>query len=85
MELEEIVVSAPGAKSASKPAKPVTVLSGDEMRTKAGTTIGDTLKNEPCVTSQSFGPGGGTPVIRGQSGPRVRVMQNSLGIMMFRH
>ncbi|MFZ2406290.1 MAG: TonB-dependent receptor, partial [Methylobacter sp.] len=79
MELEEIVVSAPQSKSASKSAKPVTVLSGDEMRTKLGTTIGDTLKNEPGITSQSFGPGVGTPVIRGQSGPRVRVMQNSLG------
>ncbi len=49
------------------------------MRTKIGQTIGDTLKNEPGITSQSFGPGVGTPVIRGQSGPRVRVMQNSLG------
>ena len=49
------------------------------MRTKIGQTLGDTLKNEPGITSQSFGPGVGTPVIRGQSGPRVRVMQNSLG------
>lgn len=79
VELEEMVVSTPLAKSASKSARPLTVLSGAELRTKVGTTIGDTLKNEPGVTSQSFGAGVGTPVIRGQSGPRVRVMQNSLG------
>jgi iron complex outermembrane receptor protein len=44
-----------------------------------GSTIGDTLKNELGVTSQSFGAGVGSPVIRGQSGPRVQVLQNSMG------
>jgi iron complex outermembrane receptor protein len=78
LELDQMVVSTPASKAEPKFAKPVTVLSGDEMRSKVGTTIGDTLKNEPGITSQSFGPGVGTPVIRGQSGPRVRVMQNSL-------
>jgi iron complex outermembrane recepter protein len=78
--LDDVVITSTGLKqSASKSAHPVTVLSGDELRTKTGQTIGDTLKNEPGITSQSFGPGVGTPVIRGQSGPRVRVMQNSLG------
>ncbi|MFZ2171648.1 MAG: TonB-dependent receptor, partial [Methylococcaceae bacterium] len=80
LKLDDIVVISSGIKHAtSKSARPVTVLSGDELQTKVGQTIGDTLKNELGITSQSFGPGIGTPVIRGQSGPRVRVMQNSLG------
>jgi iron complex outermembrane receptor protein len=80
LKFDEMVVISTGIKHAtSKSARPVTVLSGDELHTKVGQTIGDTLKNEPGITSQSFGPGVGTPVIRGQSGPRVRVMQNSLG------
>ena len=79
-KLDDVVITSTGLKQAtSKSARPVTVLSGDGLRTKVGQTIGDTLKNEPGITSQSFGPGVGTPVIRGQSGPRVRVMQNSLG------
>ncbi|MGR9087092.1 MAG: TonB-dependent receptor [Gammaproteobacteria bacterium] len=78
-ELEAVVVSMPLEKTGSTSARPVTVLSGEALRTKIGQTIGETLKNEPGVTSQSFGPGVGSPVIRGQSGPRVRVMQNSLG------
>ena len=79
-KLEDIVVISTGIKhSTAKSAKPVTVLTGDQLRMKMGTTIGDTLKNELGITSQSFGAGVGTPVIRGQSGPRVRVMQNSLG------
>ncbi|MEQ1638019.1 MAG: TonB-dependent receptor [Methylococcales bacterium] len=79
-ELEEMVITSTGLKhSTSKSAKPVTVLSGEQLRTKVGSTIGETLKNELGITTQSFGSGVGTPVIRGQAGPRVRVMQNSMG------
>jgi iron complex outermembrane receptor protein len=79
-KLEDVLITSTGIKQyTSKSARPVTVLSGDELRTKIGTTLGDTLKNELGITSQSFGPGVGTPVIRGQAGPRVRVLQNSLG------
>ncbi|MGZ8187414.1 MAG: TonB-dependent receptor [Methylosarcina sp.] len=78
-ELEEVVVSETREKTTSDSAKPVMVLSDEELRLKTGQTIGDTLKTEPGITSQSFGPGVGSPVIRGQSGSRVRVMQNGLG------
>jgi len=37
------------------------------------------LKDELGVSSQSFGPGGGTPVIRGQAGARVKVMNDGIG------
>lgn len=78
-ELDTVIVTAPLEKTGSKSARPVTVLSEAALRTKIGQTIGETLKNELGVTSQSFGSGVGTPVIRGQAGPRVRVMQNGLG------
>jgi iron complex outermembrane recepter protein len=79
-ELEEVVVTGEGLKHA-KPevAKPVIALSEDALRTKIGQTLGETLQNELGITSQSFGAGVGMPVIRGQSGSRVKVMQNSLG------
>ena len=78
-ELEEVVVSADTEPAAEEIAAPATVLTGEELSLKVGATLGETLKNEAGVTSQSFGPGVGTPVIRGQGGPRVRVMSNSLG------
>lgn len=78
-ELEEVVVTAPLQDKASESAVPVTVLSDEELRLKVGHSIGETLKNELGITSQSFGPGVGTPVIRGQSGPRVRVLNNGIG------
>lgn len=74
-----MVVSTPLPQSTSSAARPVTMLSDDELHLKVGTTLSDTLKNEPGITSQSFGAGVGTPVIGGQSGPKVRVLQNSLG------
>ncbi len=78
--LEEIEVVGMGIKqTTTKSARPVNVLTGDNLRTKVGQTIGETLSNELGITNQSFGSGVGTPVIRGQAGPRVRVMQNSLG------
>ncbi len=79
IELEPVIVTAPLQQKVSETAVPVTVLEGDELVMKMGHTVGDTLKQEQGVTSQSFGPGIGTPVIRGQSGPRVRVLSNGIG------
>lgn len=78
-QLEDVVVTAPLQDKVSESAVPVTVLSDEELRLKVGHSIGETLKNELGITSQSFGPGIGTPVIRGQSGPRVRVLNNGIG------
>jgi iron complex outermembrane receptor protein len=78
-ELDTVVISAPVQTNSSASAKPVTVLTGDKLRASMGSTIGETLKNELGVSSQSFGAGVGSPVIRGQSGPRVQVLQNSMG------
>ncbi len=78
-ELEEVVVTESREQTAGDAPAPAVTLSGDELHLKTGQTIGDTLKNEPGITSQSFGPGVGSPVIRGQSGSRVRVLQNGIG------
>ena len=53
---------------------PVTIVSDDELQRRAAGTIGATLDSSPGVTSASFGPGVGQPVIRGQSGPRVMTL-----------
>ncbi len=78
-QLEDIIVSSPMNQSLSETALPVQIISDDELRRKIAPTIGETLENELGITNQSFGPGVGQPVIRGQSGSRVQVLQNSLG------
>jgi len=79
VELEPIIISSPVPITQSKSALPVTVLSGEELDMKTGHSIGETLKNEQGISNQSFGPGVGRPVIRGQTGPRVRVLSNGIG------
>ena len=78
-KLDDMIVSAPFIESVEDSSHPITLLKGDELRNKVGSTLGETLQNELGVTNQSFGSGVGIPVIRGQSGSRVKVLQNSLG------
>ena len=77
--MDELIVSTPMQDTIASSATPVTVLHDDNLRMKAGSTIGETIQNELGVHGQSFGPGVGLPVIRGQDGPRVRIMTNGLG------
>ena len=74
-DMVEVVVTGPCHQPVSESALPVGVLSGEELRKQVSNSLGDTLKNQPGVHSASFGPGVGQPVIRGQSGKRVQVLQ----------
>lgn len=76
LPMEHVLVSVPLHKKTAETALPVTVLSGDELSRAAASTIGDTLGNTPGLANASFGPGVGQPVIRGQQGARVTVLQN---------
>ncbi|MBD2858313.1 TonB-dependent receptor [Spongiibacter sp. KMU-158] len=76
--LEHVLVTIPVHKKEARTALPVTVLSGDALREQAAMTLGDTLNGSPGLASSSFGPAVGQPVIRGQQGPRVAVLQNGL-------
>lgn len=76
LPMEHVLVSVPLHKQTAETALPITVLSGDALSRAAAATIGDTLNNAPGLANASFGPGVGQPVIRGQQGPRVTVLQN---------
>lgn len=78
-QIEEIVVTAPFQESEAETALTVGILSGEALREKMGNNLGDTLKNEIGVANASFGTGVGLPVIRGQSGNRVKILQNGVG------
>ncbi len=77
--VENIVVYASGLhKSTLEMTSPVTVLAGDDLRTQAKPTLGETLKSIPGVNASYFGPVSSSPVIRGLDGPRVKITQNGL-------
>ena len=53
-----------------------TVIDQAHLR-QGAVTIGDVLSQKVGVASNQFGAGSSRPVIRGQDGPRVKVLQNS--------
>jgi len=74
--MEHVIISVPIHKKSAETNLPVTVLTGNELRRAAATSIGETLSNKPGITNSSFGPGVGRPVIRGQQGARNITLQN---------
>lgn len=77
-QLSPVVVTAPLGQSQDEMAEATTVLQGAELERRRAATLGETLDGTPGVSSTQFGPGAGRPVIRGQSGPRVRVLENGV-------
>ncbi|MGH8809250.1 MAG: TonB-dependent receptor, partial [Noviherbaspirillum sp.] len=59
---------------------PVKVLAGPELRNKLGISLGDTLSHELGVSASGFGAGASRPIIRGQEGPRVKILQNGMAV-----
>jgi len=76
-ETEELIVTAPTGQTL----QPTQVLEGSELTLLKATTLGETLQNEPGISSSAYGKGAGRPVIRGQGGPRVQVLDNNIGTL----
>ncbi|PJI37539.1 TonB-dependent receptor [Ferrovibrio sp.] len=77
--LSPVVVTAPLPQTSQADlVEGSSILSGDDLDRRRAATLGETLRGLPGVSSTSFGPGAGRPIIRGQGGPRVRAMENGL-------
>ncbi|MGR8950219.1 MAG: TonB-dependent receptor [Gammaproteobacteria bacterium] len=81
-EPENVIVTAdPLGAVDSHFAAPVTVLNKEALKKEAMRSIGETVANQPGVNSSDFGASVGRPVIRGQSGGRVRVLEDGVGTL----
>jgi iron complex outermembrane receptor protein len=79
-ELKEYVVSAgPIARAIEDYSTPVTSLDAKDIQKEGGSSLGALLDGQPGVTATSFGGGASRPIIRGFDGPRVRILESSLG------
>lgn len=78
IQLTPVVVTAPLDTRQADLVEGSSLLAGEELDRRRAATLGETLQGLPGVSSTGFGPGAGRPVIRGQGGSRVRVMQNGL-------
>ncbi|MEL7449723.1 MAG: TonB-dependent receptor [Pseudomonadota bacterium] len=59
--------------------QPGEILSGEELRMKLSSTLGDTISQQSGVHNASYGPSVGLPVLRGLSGVRVRASEGGIG------
>ena len=81
VSVENIVVTASVlGSSVLESVTPVSVIGQDQLRKIQAETLGETLKKTPGVHSTYFGPVSSSPVIRGNDGPRVKIVQNSLDV-----
>lgn len=57
-----------------------TIVSKDTLQKRA-TTLGDALANEVGIHSNAYGGGASAPIIRGQEGKRIKVLQNNADVI----
>lgn len=74
-----LVTAGPTSLRAGELVQPAQSLSGRDLRDRLLPSLGETLANEPGVSSTYFGPGASRPVIRGLSGDRVRILESGIG------
>ena len=55
--------------------------SGAGLLLRSKTTLGETLDGTPGVSSTYFGPNASRPIIRGQDGDRIRILNNGGGLL----
>ncbi len=73
----EVVSVSPQPRDPFESYQPTSVLSGQELAIKLESSLGAMLRNEPGVSERSLGTGPSRPVIRGQDGDRVLILQDS--------
>ncbi len=77
--VQEVIVEGEAKQELDELGASTVSLSGEELVTRMGATLGDTLANESGVHNASYGPGVGLPVLRGLSGVRVRLSEDGIG------
>lgn len=57
---------------------PTASVSGDALTLRRGDSLGETLNGLPGVSTTTYGPLVGRPIIRGMDGDRIRLLQNGV-------
>ena len=74
---DEIVVTS-SILNPSRILNPLYVIDGDEIENNATTSLGEAVDGYLGVSIADYGAAVGQPIIRGMSGPRVKILKNGL-------
>ncbi|MDA9266509.1 TonB-dependent receptor [Gammaproteobacteria bacterium] len=76
-DAEEIVVTSALIDS-TEITNPLYVINGDEIVNDAATSLGDAIDGYLGISMADYGSAVGQPIIRGMSGPRVKILKNGM-------
>jgi len=77
-EVEETVVITSALINTSEITNPLYVIDGDDISDDATTSLGDAIDSYLGVSIADYGAAVGQPIIRGMSGPRVKILKNGM-------
>lgn len=79
-QLDQLIVTAsPLRSNAENVVQPVEILAGETLDDRRAGTLSETLSGLLGVQTSFFGTGVGRPIIRGQEGARVQVLNEGIG------
>ena len=76
-DIEEVVVTSSLVDS-SEITNPLYIIDGDDIIDDATTSLGDAIDSYLGVSIADYGAAVGQPIIRGMSGPRVKILKNGM-------
>ena len=76
-DVEEIVVTS-ALIDTTEITNPLYVIAGDEIVNDATTSLGDAIDGYLGISMADYGSAVGQPIIRGMSGPRVKILKNGM-------
>ncbi len=76
---EIIVTGSPIARTEHESIIGGSVLSEEEIAKRNDISLGQLLRREPGISTSFFGPAASRPIVRGQGGPRVGVLDAGIG------
>ena len=76
-DVEETIVVTSALIDTTEITNPLYVIDGDEIIDDATTSLGDAIDSYLGVSIADYGAAVGQPIIRGMSGPRVKILKNA--------
>jgi iron complex outermembrane receptor protein len=77
-DIEEIIVVTSALIDTTEITNPLYVIDGDEIIDDATTSLGDAIDSYLGISISDYGAAVGQPIIRGMSGPRVKILKNGM-------